>query len=117
MVYGSRFSGSSQRVLYFWHYLGNRALTLLSNAFTDLNLSDMETCFKVFRGSLIRDIAPRLCEARFGIEPELTSRVARVPGIRVYERPISYSGRTYEAGKKIGWRDGLWALWCILRYR
>ena len=117
VVFGSRFTGSNQRVLYFWHYLGNRFLTLLSNAFTNLNLSDMETCYKVFRREVIEQIAPTLREQRFGIEPELTAKVASLPGVRIYERPISYAGRTYAEGKKITWRDGVRALWCIWRYR
>jgi glycosyltransferase involved in cell wall biosynthesis len=116
VVFGSRFLGDSQRVLYFWHYVGNRGLTTLSNCFTNLNLTDMETCYKVFRKEVIDRIAPRLCERRFGIEPELTARVAGIPGVRIFERPISYSGRTYAEGKKITWRDGIRALWCILRY-
>lgn len=117
VVFGSRFTGDSQRVLYFWHYQGNRFLTLLSNLFTNLNLSDMETCYKVFRRDVIAQVAPQLKEDRFGIEPELTAKVASVPGIRIFERPISYSGRTYAQGKKITWRDGFRALWCIWRYR
>jgi glycosyltransferase involved in cell wall biosynthesis len=116
VVFGSRFTGDSQRVLYFWHSAGNRFLTLVSNLFTNLNLSDIETCYKMFRREIIEQIAPTLRENRFGIEPELTAKVARVPGVRIYERPISYSGRTYAQGKKIGWRDGFRALWCILRY-
>jgi glycosyltransferase involved in cell wall biosynthesis len=116
VVFGSRFSGESHRVLYFWHWAGNRVLTLLSNLSTNLNLSDIETCYKAFRREIIQQIAPTLREKKFGIEPELTAKVARIPGIRIYERPISYSGRTYAQGKKIGWRDGLRALWCILRY-
>ncbi|MEX0675494.1 MAG: glycosyltransferase family 2 protein [Pirellulales bacterium] len=116
VVYGSRFAGGSHRVLYFWHSAGNRFLTLLSNVFTNLNLTDIETCYKMFRRELIQQIAPTLRENRFGIEPELTAKVARIPGVRIYERPINYSGRTYAQGKKIGWRDGLRALWCILRY-
>jgi glycosyltransferase involved in cell wall biosynthesis len=116
VVFGSRFSGERQRVLYFWHYLGNKALTLLSNAFTNLNLSDMETGYKLFRREVIQQIAPQMREPRFGIEPELTARVARLPGVRVFELPINYSGRTYEEGKKITWRDGVSALRCILRY-
>ncbi|MGE3406604.1 MAG: glycosyltransferase family 2 protein [Pirellulales bacterium] len=116
-VFGSRFTGDSQRVLYFWHYLGNRFLTLLSNAFTNLNLTDMETCYKAFRADTLKQVTPALREKRFGIEPELTAKVARLPGIRIYERPISYSGRTYAEGKKITWRDGFRALWCIFRYR
>jgi glycosyltransferase involved in cell wall biosynthesis len=117
VVFGSRFTGDSQRVLYFWHYVGNRVLTLLSNMFTNLNLTDMETCYKVFRGDVLRRVAPTLQERRFGVEPELTAKVARLPGVRIYERPISYSGRTYAEGKKITWRDGFRALWCIVRYR
>ncbi len=116
VVFGSRFSGDNQRVLYFWHYLGNRVLTTLSNCFTNLNLSDMETCYKVFRRDVIDRIGPTLREKRFGIEPELTAKVAGLPGIRIFERPVSYSGRTYSEGKKITWRDGLRALWCIVRY-
>ena len=116
VVFGSRFSGERQRVLYFWHYLGNKALTLLSNAFTNLNLSDMETGYKLFRREVIQQIAPHMREPRFGIEPELTARVARLSGVRVYELPIDYSGRTYEEGKKITWRDGVSALRCILKY-
>lgn len=116
VVFGSRFIGESHRVMYFWHFAGNRLLTLLSNLATNLNLSDIETCYKVFRREIIHQIAPSLTEKRFGIEPELTAKVARIPGVRVYERPISYSGRTYAQGKKIGWRDGLRALWCIVKY-
>jgi glycosyltransferase involved in cell wall biosynthesis len=116
VVFGSRFIGDSHRVLYFWHSAGNKFLTLLSNLFTNLNLSDIETCYKMFRREIIQQIAPTLKEKRFGIEPELTAKVARIPGVRIYERPISYSGRTYAQGKKIGWRDGLRALWCILKY-
>ena len=115
VVYGSRFAGDSHRVLYFWHYVGNRLLTTLSNMFTNLNLTDMETCYKVFRREVIDEIAPTLTQERFGIEPELTSKVAR-RRLRVYEQSISYSGRTYDEGKKITWRDGLSALWCIVRY-
>ncbi len=117
VVFGSRFTGQNQRVLYFWHYLGNRFLTLLSNAVTNLNLTDMETCYKVFRHEVIAKIAPTLQERRFGIEPELTAKVARLAGIRIYERPISYAGRTYAEGKKITWRDGVSALRCIWKYR
>ena len=116
VVFGSRFIGDSHRVLYFWHSIGNRILTLLSNLRTNLNLTDIESCYKVFRREVIEQIAPTLKENRFGIEPELTAKVARIPGVRIYERPISYSGRTYAQGKKIGWRDGLRALWCILKY-
>jgi len=115
-VYGSRFLGDQpHRVLYFYHYLGNRFLTGLSNCFTNLNLTDMETCYKVFTREVIDQLSPTLRENRFGIEPEMTAKIAR-RGWRVYERSISYSGRTYEQGKKIDWRDGLRAIWCILRY-
>jgi glycosyltransferase involved in cell wall biosynthesis len=117
VVLGSRFSGDNQRVLYYWHYVGNQFLTQLSNCFTNLNLTDMETCFKLFRREVIEVIGPTLREKRFGIEPELIAKAASLPGIRVFERPISYSGRTYAEGKKIGWRDGLSALRCILKYR
>ena len=116
VVFGSRFIGDNHRVLYFWHSAGNRFLTLLSNLVTNLNLSDIETCYKVFRREIIQQIAPTLAEKRFGVEPELTAKVARIPGVRIYERPISYSGRTYAQGKKIGWRDGIRAIWCILKY-
>jgi hypothetical protein len=116
VVFGSRFTGDNQRVLYFWHSVGNKALTLLSNALTNLNLTDMETCYKAFRREVIQRIGPTLREQRFGIEPELTAKVARMPGVRVYERSISYRGRTYAEGKKITWRDGFRALYCILRY-
>ena len=116
VVYGSRFLGDQpHRVLYYWHYLGNKFLTTLSNCFTNLNLTDMETCYKVFKKEVIQEIHPRLKQERFGIEPEMTARIAR-RGYRVYEMSISYSGRTYEQGKKIGWRDGFKALWCIVRY-
>ena len=114
VVYGSRFAGGeSHRVLYFWHYAANKLLTLVSNMFTNLNLTDMETCYKAFRRDVIEKIDFR--EERFGFEPEVTAKVARM-GCRIYEVGISYSGRTYAEGKKIGWRDGLWALWCIVRY-
>ncbi len=116
VVFGSRFAGDNQRVLYFWHYVGNRVLTLLSNMMTNLNLSDMETCYKAFRREVIQKIAPTLQENRFGIEPELTAKLASLPAIRIYERPISYAGRTYAEGKKITWRDGFHALYCIVRY-
>jgi len=116
VVYGSRFLGEQpHRVLYFWHYLGNRFLTTLSNCFTNLNLTDMETCYKVFRRDVIKQVGPTLRESRFGIEPEMTAKIAR-ERVRIYEMSISYSGRTYEQGKKIGWRDGVAAIWCILRY-
>ncbi len=114
VVYGSRFiGGESHRVVYFWHYLGNKFLTLLSNAFTDLNLTDMETCYKVFRSEVIRSIDLR--EDRFGFEPEVTAKIAKKK-YRIYEVGISYSGRTYEEGKKIGWKDGVRTLWCIFRH-
>jgi glycosyltransferase involved in cell wall biosynthesis len=114
VVYGSRFAGGeTHRVLYFWHYAANKILTLFSNMFTNLNLTDMETCFKAFRREIIQKIDLR--EERFGFEPEVTAKVARL-GCRIYEVGISYSGRTYAEGKKIGWRDGLRAVWCIVRY-
>ncbi len=114
VVYGSRFGGhGAHRVLYFWHYAGNRFLTLLSNVFTNLNLTDMETCYKVFTRDALAGI--EIEEMRFGFEPEITAKVAR-KGLRIYEVPISYYGRTYEEGKKIGWRDGFKALWCIIKY-
>lgn len=116
VVYGSRFLAvGPHRVLYFWHSVANQVLTMLSNMFTDLNLTDMETCYKVFRREVIQDILPTLKQNRFGIEPELTAKVAR-RNYRVYEIGISYFGRTYAEGKKIGLRDALKALWCILRY-
>jgi glycosyltransferase involved in cell wall biosynthesis len=116
VVYGSRFIATGpHRVLYFWHAVANRFLTTLSNMFTDLNLTDMETCYKVFRREVVRDIAPTLKEKRFGIEPELTAKVARRK-CRIYEVGITYFGRTYSEGKKIGLGDALHALWCILRY-
>lgn len=114
VVFGSRFTGGeSHRVLYFWHYVGNKLLTFLSNCCTNLNISDMETCYKVFRREILQGITVE--ESRFGFEPEITAKVARAK-CRVYEVGISYSGRTYEEGKKIGWKDGLWAIWCILKY-
>ena len=116
VVFGSRFAGDNQRVLYFWHSVGNKVLTFVSNSMTNLNLTDMETCYKVFRRDVIQRIAPTLREQRFGIEPELTAKVAKMPGVRIYERPISYRGRTYAEGKKITWRDGFRALYCIVRY-
>jgi hypothetical protein len=116
VVYGSRFLGDQpHRVLYFFHYLANRFLTTLSNLFTNLNLTDMETCYKVFRSEIIETVLPRLKQDRFGIEPEITARVARLR-CRIYEVAISYSGRTYGEGKKIGMKDGFSALWCIVRY-
>lgn len=114
-VFGSRFmGGSAHRVLYFWHSVGNRFLTLLSNMFTDLNLTDMETCYKIFRTDIIQRLP--LKEKRFGFEPEVTAKLARIPGIRIYEVGISYYGRTYAEGKKIGWRDGFRAIYAILKY-
>ncbi len=113
VVYGSRFLGGPHRVLYFWHYVGNKLLTLLSNMFSNLNLSDMETCYKMFRREVLKEID--LNENGFGIEPEITIKIAR-KGVRVYELPIAYHGRTYEEGKKINWTDGLIAIWCIFKY-
>ncbi len=116
VVYGSRFLGDQpHRVLYYWHYLGNNFLTQLSNCFTNLNLTDMETCYKVFRKEVLQEIAPKLQQNRFGFEPEITARIAR-RNHRIYEMSISYSGRTYDQGKKIGWKDGIQALYCIIRY-
>jgi glycosyltransferase involved in cell wall biosynthesis len=117
VVYGSRFKGGggAQRVLYFWHSVGNRMLTTLSNMLSDLNLTDMETCYKVFRGEVIRGISLR--SERFGFEPEVTMKISRSKRWRVYEVPISYRGRTYEEGKKIGFRDGVSAVWTMLRAR
>lgn len=116
VVYGSRFVGGigAHRVLYYWHSVGNRLLTTLSNMATDLNLTDMESCYKAFRREIVQSI--RIQEDRFGFEPEITAKVARL-GARIYEVGISYNGRTYAEGKKIGWRDGIRALWCILKYR
>jgi glycosyltransferase involved in cell wall biosynthesis len=116
VVYGSRFIGETHRVLYFWHSVGNKLLTLLSNLVTDLNLTDMETCYKVFRREVLEGIT--LKSNRFGFEPEITAKIARRrPAWRVYETPISYAGRTYEEGKKIGLKDALSAFFCILRFR
>jgi glycosyltransferase involved in cell wall biosynthesis len=114
VVYGSRFLGGPQRVHYFWHYVANKMLTLLSNIFTNLKLTDMETCYKVFRREVLKNI--RLKSNRFGFEPEITAKIAKGTW-RIYEVPISYAGRTYEEGKKITWKDGVQALWCIVRYR
>ena len=115
VVFGSRFvGGNPHRILFFWHTIGNRLLTLLSNMLTDLNLSDMETCYKLFKADIIKSI--RLKEERFGFEPEVTAKVARIPNIRIYEVGISYYGRTYGEGKKINWKVGLKAIYCILRY-
>jgi glycosyltransferase involved in cell wall biosynthesis len=115
VVYGSRFMGSNpHRILFFWHTIGNRWLTFASNWFSNLNLTDMETCYKLFNTKLIQSI--KLTEKRFGFEPEVTQKIARVPRIRIYEVGISYYGRTYEEGKKIGWKDGVRAIYCILKY-
>ena len=114
VVFGSRFAGSAHRVLYFWHTVGNRALTTFSNMVTDLNLTDMETCYKVFRREVIQSI--KLEENRFGIEPEMTAKLAAMPNLRIYEVPISYDGRTYAEGKKIGVKDGFRALYAITKY-
>jgi glycosyltransferase involved in cell wall biosynthesis len=115
VVYGSRFMGGHpHRILFFWHSIGNKLLTTVSNIFTNLNLSDMETCYKLFRSDIIKNI--NLKENRFGFEPEVTAKIARIPKIKIYEVGISYYGRTYEEGKKIGWKDGLRAFWCILKY-
>lgn len=115
VVYGSRFMGNNpHRILFFWHTIGNRWLTFFSNMFSNLNLTDMETCYKLFDTKIIQSI--KLSEQRFGFEPEVTQKIARVPGIRIYEVGISYYGRTYEDGKKIGWKDGVRAIYCILKY-
>lgn len=115
VVYGSRFSGGNpHRILFFWHTIGNKFLTFVSNVFTDLNLTDMETCYKLMRTDIIQKL--KLKEKRFGFEPEVTAKLSRIPGIRIYEVGISYYGRTFYEGKKIGWKDGFRALWCILKY-
>ena len=115
VVYGSRFmGGNAHRILFFWHSIGNKFLTTLSNAFTNLNLTDMETCYKLFRADMIK--ALDLKEKRFGFEPEVTAKICRVPKIRIYEVGISYYGRTYAEGKKINWTDGMRALWCVFKY-
>lgn len=115
VVYGSRFMGGRpHRILFFWHTIGNKFLTFLSNAFTNLNLTDMETCYKMFRREIIKNI--QLKENRFGFEPEITAKIAKVPGIKIYEVGISYFGRTYAEGKKINWKDGFRAIYCILKY-
>ena len=115
VVYGSRFiGGSPHRILFFWHTIGNKFLTFLSNFFTNLNLTDMETCYKLFKTSIIKTIP--LQEKRFGFEPEITSKIAKIKGIRIYEVGISYYGRTYLEGKKINWKDGVKAIYCIIRY-
>jgi glycosyltransferase involved in cell wall biosynthesis len=115
VVYGSRFmGGSAHRILFFWHTIGNKFLTFLSNLFTNLNLSDMETCYKLFNTEMVKSL--KLKEKRFGFEPEVTSKIARIKDIRIYEVGISYYGRTYAEGKKINWKDGVKAIYCILRY-
>ena len=116
VVYGSRFIGHHpHRILFFWHSIGNKFLTFLSNMMTNLNLTDMETCYKLIRTSIAKSI--HIKEKRFGIEPEITAKIARIKGIRIYEVGISYYGRTYEEGKKIGWKDGFRAIYCIFKYR
>ena len=115
VVYGSRFMGGRpHRILFFWHTIGNKFLTFVSNMFTNLNLTDMETCYKMFRAETLRSI--KINENRFGFEPEVTAKIARIPRVRIYEVGISYYGRTYDEGKKIGWKDGFRALYCILKY-
>lgn len=115
VVYGSRFMGGNpHRISFFWHTIGNKFLTFLSNMFTNLNLTDMETCYKLFNTNIIQQIPLR--EKRFGFEPEITAKISRIPKIRIYEVGISYYGRTYEEGKKIGWKDGFRAIYCILKY-
>jgi len=115
VVYGSRFMGGNpHRILFFWHSIGNKFLTFISNMFSNLNLTDMETCYKLFKAEIIKSIDLR--ENRFGFEPEVTAKIARIPEIRIYEVGISYYGRTYAEGKKINWKDGVQAIWCILKY-
>jgi len=115
VVYGSRFlGGNAHRILFFWHSIGNKFLTFISNMFTNLNLSDMETCYKLFKADIIKNLI--LEENKFGFEPEVTSKIARIPDIRIYEVGISYYGRTYKEGKKIKWQDGVRAIYCILKY-
>jgi glycosyltransferase involved in cell wall biosynthesis len=115
VVFGSRFMGGNpHRVLFFWHTIGNKFLTSLSNVFSNLNLTDMETCYKLFNSKIIQSIS--LKENRFGFEPEITAKISRIPNIRIYEVGISYYGRTYEEGKKIGWKDGFRAIYCIMKY-
>ena len=115
VVYGSRFMGGNpHRILFFWHSIGNKFLTFLSNMMTNLNLTDMETCYKMFRSDVIKSIS--LKEKRFGFEPEVTAKISKIKNIRIYEVGISYYGRTFEEGKKIGWRDGFRAIWCIFKY-
>ncbi len=115
VVYGSRFMGGNpHRILFFWHSIGNKMLTMMSNMLTNLNLTDMETCYKLCRREVIQSL--NLKEKRFGFEPEVTAKLSRVPKVRIYEVGISYYGRTYEEGKKIGWKDGFRAIWCIMKY-
>lgn len=115
VVYGSRFiGGNPHRILFFWHSIGNKFLTFMSNAFTNLNLTDMETCYKLFRADILKGLD--LKEKGFGFEPEVTAKICRIPGIRIYEVGISYFGRTYLEGKKITWKDGVKAFWCIIKY-
>ena len=115
VVYGSRYAGGNpHRILFFWHTIGNKFLTFFSNMFSNLNLSDMETCYKLFKSEIIKSL--NLREKRFGFEPEVTAKISRVKNIRIYEVGISYYGRTYNEGKKIGWKDGFRALWCVLKY-
>lgn len=115
VVYGSRFMGDNpHRILFFWHSIGNKMLTFFSNIFTNLNLTDMETCYKLFRAEYIKKIY--LNEKRFGFEPEVTAKISRIPGIRIYEVGISYYGRTYYEGKKINWKDGFHAIFCVIKY-
>lgn len=115
VVYGSRFKGSNpHRILFFWHSIGNGVLTFLSNIFTNLNLTDMETCYKVFKADIVKSL--KLKEKRFGFEPEVTAKISRIPDIRIYEVGISYYGRSYEEGKKINWKDGVRAIYCIIKY-
>lgn len=115
VVYGSRFvGGKPHRILFFWHTIGNKILTFVSNMFTNLNLTDMETCYKLFRTEIIKSI--QVEETRFGIEPEITAKISRIPSVRIYEVGISYYGRTYAEGKKINWKDGIRAIYCIIKY-
>ncbi|MDB5255315.1 MAG: yibD [Chitinophagaceae bacterium] len=115
VVYGSRFTGSNpHRILFFWHTIGNKFLTFLSNLLTNLNLTDMETCYKLFDTKMIQSLV--LKEKRFGFEPEVTAKISRIKNVRLYEVGISYYGRTYEEGKKINWKDGVWAIYCIIKY-
>lgn len=115
VVFGSRFAGGApHRVVYFWHRMGNWLLTTFSNMMTNINLTDMETCYKAFKREIIQSV--KIEENRFGFEPEITAKIAKIPNIRIYEVGISYYGRTYEEGKKIGWKDGFRAIWCILKY-